>query len=237
MACTTAWIASPAETVALLDEIERFTVDFEGANGTRPAKILNPAASEFSSRADQSTSADAAAHSLLNGNGFDGTDHDSAVASPVTAEATIKRGLNSLDTSTTASVSSNEISETASVRIDNTATPHDVMQPRPNGLVSTTSPAQKQGNIPTTDQERREWIDKAKGAIGKFAGRYGTPKTGGSDTASVRSGRSGRSGTESQQGAGSALGDTKGQNGDGSAFDNAEGQKAEPEAVEEVSEW
>lgn len=239
LACTTAWIASPAETVSLLDEIERFTVELEheSTNGDNPAS-LKPTASEFTPRPDQPTSADTKARSLLGTNGTNGTHGTdpatsaSAVATPVDDKSATPQGFGSTATSTyAASASGNETSEmteTASIRSDNTTTPRTVMQPRPNG----TPPAQKIGNIPTTDQERKDWISKAQGAIGKFSGRYGTPKTGGSDTASVRSGRSG---TGSQRnGGGSAFGGSaRSQHG---GFSEGE-QSGGAEPVAETSGW
>jgi len=38
-------------------------------------------------------------------------------------------------------------------------------------------------DVPTTSEEHAHWIAEAKGRLGKFAGRYGTPKVDGGDSA------------------------------------------------------
>lgn len=62
LACTTAWIASPAETVALLDEIEIFSIESNHTGKNNDDGVI----SKQKSRPDTSSSADAIARDLIN---------------------------------------------------------------------------------------------------------------------------------------------------------------------------
>jgi len=51
------------------------------------------------------------------------------------------------------------------------------------GSLSLSGGAAVKHDVPTTSEEHAHWIAEAKGRLGKFAGRYGTPKVDGADSA------------------------------------------------------
>lgn len=58
-------------------------------------------------------------------------------------------------------------------------------------------------DVPTTSEEHAKWIAEAKGRLGKFAGRYGTPKVdGGSESAAEESTADGGAGAAVDDGLG-----------------------------------
>lgn len=94
--------------------------------------------------------------------------------------------------------------DNASVRSDatltqsRTGTDTPVLHPRANGATATDTNGTRvssggsltlsggaaiKHDVPTTSEEHANWIAEAKGRLGKFAGRYGTPKVDGGESA------------------------------------------------------
>lgn len=196
LACTTAWIASPAETVALLDEIEDFTLELERTKHSSTNATTHNIPTSPPSRPDQPKLADTSARELLGAPAIptDGTNDKKFVTDANDASVPpIENG--DVPTSKAPSISAYEAdTDSATKRSETPNIRSGVLQERPNGSVhdsiATATTAFGMGpklNVPTTSAEQSKWIAEVGGRIGKFkGGRYGAPKTGqaGSDTAS-----------------------------------------------------
>jgi hypothetical protein len=177
LACTTAWIASPAETVALLDEIESFTIKAEKTIGSTST---NGIAKSPISRPDQPASATSMARELLGAPAMptDGTFDDEV--KPISSSASDYDADND-----GASISS---------RSDVTAVRDEGLQPRStnglNGSATSFSPSSssstlQKGQIPTSANDHAAWLAQVDNSrMAKYRGKYGAPKMENADTGS-----------------------------------------------------
>lgn len=164
LACTTAWIASPAETVTLLDEVEAFTVESDKSNGHVNGNGHTNSSQE--SKPDNATSADAAARDLLD-----------APAIPTGNESKlVKEETSTYD----ADESSTADDETVSTRSSGTAVSQSADHAfSVNG--SSASGNSPKSYVPDSLADRTAWMNISKGKLGKYAHKYARkePEAGG----------------------------------------------------------
>jgi len=168
LACTTAWIASPAETVSLLDEIESFTAESEKSNGLTGGYsngINNP---NQESKPDIATSADAAARNLLHAPAIPVHDENSA-----TKDGTISYTPSTYDADESSSTPDDE---TMSIRSSGTTVPKsaerriDINGSSISG--SSLSFGGEKSSVPDTLADGTAWMNISKGKMNKYAHKY-----------------------------------------------------------------